>query len=261
MELLEEKGVDMAATSFLIYTSPFQRCIDTSLGIARHLPNTILRLELGLGEWMCERFFEDDLAPASRLLARQQETLARKQAEAFSLIAKNNNNAGDKSNTTKKNTMLPWVDYGYQALRTEFDFPEPYGDMLRRFDETRLHCMATAATTQPFSKHNKEDNSNSSISDIVVLFITHAVGVNALLDGFRNQLTRPIETGYCSISRVTRAHPSKPTTLLASPMTTPPPLPSPKEEKDNNDFHNAFVRSEWTVDLLASDNHIVNNNN
>ncbi|KAI7858619.1 hypothetical protein BDC45DRAFT_498745 [Circinella umbellata] len=255
----------MATTNVLIYTSPFQRCIDTSLGIARHLPNTILRLELGLGEWMCERFFEDDLAPASRLLARQQETLARKQAEAFSSIAKNNNNINKNGNTATKTTLLPWVDYGYQALRTEFDFPEHYGDMLRRFDDTRLHCMATAATTttiQPFSKNNKNDNSNSNggISNVVVLFITHAVGVNALLDGFRNQLTRPIETGYCSISRVTRVHPSKSTTLLTSPLTPPPPLPSPKEEKDSDDFHNAIIYSEWTVDLLASDIHIVDNN-
>ncbi|KAI9271773.1 histidine phosphatase superfamily [Phascolomyces articulosus] len=248
VELLQEKGVDMETTRILIYTSPFQRCIDTSLGIARHVPNTILRLELGLGEWMCERFFEDDIAPASRLLARQQEALARKQAEAFSSIAKNIH-----GNTTH----LPWVDYGYRALRNEFEFPERYGDMLKRFDEARIHCMATATTAAQLPKSPMIKESQS-ISDMVVLFVTHAVGVNALLDGFRNQLTRPIETGYCSISRVIRTHPSKPTSL-ASPITPPPSLPSPKEEKDTSDLHgSSMMRDEWTIDLLASDTHITN---
>ena len=222
MKLLEEQGVDLETTTVVIYTSPFQRCIDTSLGIARHVPNTVLRLELALGEWMSESFFEDDIAPASKLIARQQEALARQQAHAFSVA---------RSSGTKP--MLPLVDYGYRPLRTEFEFPERYGDMLKRFDEARLHCLATATSQLPKPAQHH----------MIMLFVTHAVGVNALLDGFRNQLTRPIETGYCSISRVTRMK------TLALPTT---PLPSPKEEKDSNELHS----DEWNIDILASDTHI-----
>ncbi|KAI8147326.1 histidine phosphatase superfamily [Fennellomyces sp. T-0311] len=225
VKLLKEQGVDLETTTVVIYTSPFQRCIDTSLGIAQHVPNTVLRLELGLGEWMCERFFEDDIAPAARLIARQQEALARRQAHAFSVA---------RSTGTKP--TLPLVDYGYRPLRMEFEFPERYGDMLKRFDEARLHCLATATLQLPKPAQHQ----------MIMIFVTHAVGVNALLDGFRNQLTRPIETGYCSISRVTRMK------TLALPTTPPPPLPSPKEEKDPNELYS----NEWTIDLLASDTHI-----
>ncbi|KAI9493519.1 histidine phosphatase superfamily [Zychaea mexicana] len=261
VELLEEVGVDLETTSVVIYSSPFQRCIDTSLGIARHVPNSILRLELGLGEWMCERFFDEDLAPASRLIARQQEALARQQAQAFASMAtktKNNNYSDYLGNTTALTTpvvpMLPWVDYGYRPLRTEFDFPERYGDMLRRFDEARMHCLATAQQLPP-QKTNKKTTACSS--HMILLFVTHAVGVNALLDGFRNQLTRPIETGYCSISRVTRTSHHLPSPIVmfpaASTTTISSALPSPKEEKDTSDLHE---RDEWTVDLLASDTHL-----
>lgn len=174
-------------TRIFIYTSPFQRCIDTSIGILRgmHQANNytfktpLLRLDLGLGEWMCERFF-DSICPASHLLSRQQEKLARLQAYSYSMMAKNMDNQEGLPPIT--------IDYAYKNPDIiEFDYPERYTDMIHRFEETRLHCLQKAS----------EKDSN-----FIVIFVTHAVGVNALLDGFRNKVTIPLESNYCSISCV-----------------------------------------------------------
>ena len=165
VNMMRQQNVDLNTTQVMIYTSPFQRCVDTSIGITKGLQKscpikTTLRLDLGLGEWMCERFF-DQICPAQHLLSRQIEKLARLQAYAYSMKAKNQSH------------VLPdmTIDYAYtNPTVQEFDFPERYTDMLHRFEETRLGCLKFKQPT-------------------VVIFVTHAVGVNALLDGFRNKVT------------------------------------------------------------------------
>jgi broad specificity phosphatase PhoE len=215
-------------TRIVIYTSPFQRCIDTSIGILRgmhrasnHTLTSILRLNLGLGEWMCERFF-DSVCPASHLLSRQQEKLARLQAYSYSMQAKNNHDG------------LPpiTIDYAYRNPDVvEFDYPERYTDMIRRFEETRLHCL------------QRED------ANTIIIFVTHAVGVNALLDGFRNKATIPLESNYCSISCVRHYN-----TVIDS--NSDQSDEEVGEYIDTSGYSTPSKSKKWSIELTMSDTHL-----
>ncbi|KAI9268702.1 histidine phosphatase superfamily [Sporodiniella umbellata] len=192
-ELMNQYSIDPGRV--VLYTSPFRRCVETSMGIVQAMPvKPVLRVEIGLGEWMCERFF-DAVCEADELVSQAHQRLAREQANAYA----------------RHQTPLK-VDYAYQSCRRGFDFPESYVDMVRRFEETRLACLKDQAR--------------------LVLFVTHAVGVNALLDGFRHHLTRPLQSNYCSVSIVSR------------------------QNKQGNDEY-ADPHSPWSVDMAMSDTHLL----
>lgn len=185
VRLMHDSNIDLTMARIVIYTSPFQRCLETALDIAQHFPcrNTTLRLELGLGEWMSEEFFNDPPSPASRLISRQQEQLARRQLASYKTAS----------------LTMPQVDYAHSSLCKEFTYPESYTDMVKRLEKTRMHCLQQS--------QEKE----------ITIFVTHAICCHALLDGFRGKQTRPLEVPYCSVSRI--IHTKQPN------IHTPPPSP------------------------------------
>jgi broad specificity phosphatase PhoE len=224
----------------IIYTSPFQRCIDTSIGIARGIEkfkiNTTpkLRMDIGLGEWMCERFF-DTICPAQHLISKQQEKLARQQAYSYSILAKKN------QQSENNNTILPplFIDYGYNNSNiNEFDYPERYTDMIHRFEETRINCL---------NQHNEQQT--------VLIFVTHAVGVNALLDGFRNRVTIPLESNYCSISCVRHGNNTSKNSLIDA---TSDQSDQEEEEEDCEYLDNSSpTKLKWFIDTVMYDKHLL----
>ncbi|KAI8082175.1 histidine phosphatase superfamily [Thamnidium elegans] len=235
IEMMRAQKLDIRNTKIVVYSSPFQRCIDTSIGIIKGIQNTVkttptLRLDIGLGEWMCERFFEY-VCPAQYLVSRQYEKLARKQAYSYSMLAKNN--------TQTDGDVLPTlnIDYAYSnSNQTEFDFPERYTDMIHRFEETRLHCLENANSLK------KADES------VVVIFVTHAVGANALLDGFRNKVTIPLESNYCSISCVRRSNPLVNMSDL-----------SDQSDEDSEEYRTGFnfpSKSTWYIETAMYNRHL-----
>ncbi|KAI8884816.1 phosphoglycerate mutase-like protein [Backusella circina FSU 941] len=213
--LIKQQNLD--TTKITIYSSPFQRCIDTSLSMIEGMAlSATLRLEVGLGEWMSDRFF-DDVCPAQMLINQQYEQIARLQAYNYS---------------AQNNSLLLKMDYAYQSVQSEFDFPERYTDMLQRFDETRFHCL---------QEHQ----------DGVIIFVTHAAGANALLDGFRNKLTRPLESNYCSISCVKYKYEE---CMDLSDQ-------SDEElyfgyDNNNNNVSSSSASSKWSIELEMSDTHL-----
>ncbi|KAF7726214.1 hypothetical protein EC973_009012 [Apophysomyces ossiformis] len=245
VDLMNERNIAVDKATIVIYTSPFQRCIDTAIGLVRGMAAQtqvsvqppVIRLQLGLGEWMCERFF-DEVCPASHLLSRQQEALARQQALTYAARANNNETILD---THGKNLVLPplIIDYGYRAETTEFDFPERYTDMLQRFNQVREECVSQAGVGLP-----KDCKSNGPV---VTILVTHAVGVNALLDSFRNRITRPVETSYCSVSCVQ---------WKKSQATLDISDQSEEEEVEPVEFLGGGVKPRWCIDLEVSDIHL-----
>lgn len=230
------QNINLNDATVIMYTSPFQRCIDTSIGVMkglykssstwRHQP--VLRIDLGLGEWMSEKFF-NDVCPASKLLSKQYEKLARKQAFTFSVLAKNTS-----LTFSDQNDLLPpfKMDYGYYNPHcTEFNFPERYIDMIQRFQDTRIYCL-----------------NNSQQQQEIIIFITHAIGVHALLDGFRNQVTIPLESNYCSISCVRH------TSYLQESSD------QSEEEPDSSEFSEStpipIKSNSWFIELSMSDSHL-----
>ncbi|KAI8390127.1 histidine phosphatase superfamily [Blakeslea trispora] len=216
-EMITQQKMD--SPSVVIYTSPFQRCIDTSIGIAQQLPwDVTLRLDLGLSEWLSEQFFES-VCPAAHLLGRQQERLARQQTMAYSMRAKGLTDPCFPSHLL--------IDYGHQSQYTEFEYPEEYTDMIQRFETTRVECLKQA---------NKENKT-------VVIFVTHAVGANALLDGFRNRVTIPLKSNYCSISHV-------------RPYTKTTHMLSSDQSEDEFESEYDTTRTVWKIELAMSDTHL-----
>ncbi|KAI8977057.1 histidine phosphatase superfamily [Mycotypha africana] len=214
----EDDDQSAAATYIIIYTSPFQRCIDTSLGLIRGFCTSnkttddteeelsfTLKLDLGLTEWMSESLFEEGIdCSASQFLTRQHEKLARQQAYTYSVSAASRNSKKFITGDIDESLILPpalQIDYAYRNPNfTELEFPENYNDMIQRFEQTRRSCLKNAAIQQ----QDHYSSIKSSTDNVIVIFVTHAVGVNALLDGFRNQTTIPLESKYCSISCLRR---------------------------------------------------------
>lgn len=246
--MMRKQNIDIRNANIVIYSSPFQRCIDTSIGIVKGIQKSktktpTLRMDIGLGEWMCERFF-DSVCPAPYLLSRQQEKLARQQAYSYSMLAK-------KKLITKEEEekLLPtlMIDYAYKnPSQTEFDYPERYTDMIHRFEDTRLNCLESCLAMS--NKKQSVDESQST----VIIFVTHAVGVNALLDGFRNRVTIPLESNYCSISCVRHYNSS---TIIAD--SSDQSDEDCEYMQDHNGGFNSPSKPTWLIDTAMYDRHLL----
>lgn len=136
----------------------------------------ILKLDLGLGEWQSDHVNPEDEAGPDDIVVRQEadmlsfqhEQLARQQAAAFA---------------AKRRPPFQ-VDYAYRSHTSQLIYPEDYTQVVDRFENVGKRAL-------------KEQDPGT-----VLIFCTHAVGVNMLLDTFRGQLTRPVETGYCCVASV-----------------------------------------------------------
>ncbi|KAI7861952.1 histidine phosphatase superfamily [Spinellus fusiger] len=244
IQMMQQNNLCPEKATIVLYTSPFQRCVDTAIGIAKGMSETndcrppVLCLELGLGEWMSDHFF-DTVCPAQAMMARQQESLARRQAYTYTAAARPTAHI----DYTKALPPLT-IDYSYSSSRTEFDFPEDYTDMLDRFNDTRKRCLERGCLPKT--------TASTSSGLVVPVFITHAVGVNALLDSFRNRMTRPIEVGYCAL------------TLLHSNTMAPPLDSSDQSDADQDEFESeigmpvlsAAFKHRWTVSSGVSNHHL-----
>lgn len=249
---------DIRNPNIIVYSSPFQRCVDTSIGILKGIQKEqrkwttlpVLRLDLGLGEWMCERFF-DSICPAQHLLSRQQEKLARKQALSYSLMAKKSAQENPLPSLT--------IDYAYSnSTIHEFDYPERYTDMIDRFEETRLNCLENAERTKfkmatKDQEENKQQQQQQQQQPTVVIFVTHAVGVNALLDGFRGRVTIPLESHYCSISCVRRIPTSASSNIELSDQSDED---CEFIEGGGGGYQSPSTKPKWIIDTVMFSDHL-----
>ncbi|KAI8341777.1 histidine phosphatase superfamily [Chlamydoabsidia padenii] len=274
-ELIKQQRQGMVSPPIIvIYSSPFQRCIDTSIGIIKGLEQhidpqypPILRMDLGLGEWMSDQFYDDISCSGPQFLARHQEELARRQAMHYQQLSllQHDSPPSPPPCTNDDDTMeqqqqqqqpfsflLPpmTVDYGYHSSQyTDFDFPESYTDMLHRFDQTRRQCI-DHATRLP-----KKYKICHTASPVFVIMVTHAIGINALLDSFRNTTTRPVKTPYCCISRFQY----KPDLKSATSILKKAQNILENDEDDDGWLDPTSLKIEqpkWIPDLIADDTHL-----
>ncbi|CAO3592343.1 unnamed protein product [Absidia cylindrospora] len=275
----QRKSMTTAAPIILVYTSPFQRCIDTSIGIIKGLEGYIdsqypplLRMDLGLTEWMSDQFYDEIYCSGSQFLARHQEQLARRQAMHYHQLHLQHhdsppsppptNDDSDDDDSSKKTISQPFllppltIDYSYHSSQyTDFHFPESYPDMLKRFNYTRQQCIAQSSF--PFLP--KKYQHYSASASTYVIMVTHGIGINALLDSFRNTATRPIKTPYCCISRFQYKR-----SFSSSSISGNKSHSFAKPDNDNDDDDDGwldptsltFEQWKWVPDLLASDSHL-----
>jgi broad specificity phosphatase PhoE len=127
IDLLREKDIKLENSTVIFITSPFQRCIDTTLGVARglqHPKQSFLRLEPAAGEWMTERFFEELNCTAHQMTQRKIQDIARNHMEVSKILS---------------------MDWQYSPVRKEFVYPESMSDMQDRYDDLRRSLDAMIA--------------------------------------------------------------------------------------------------------------------
>lgn len=217
IDLLREKDIKLENSTIVFVTSPFQRCIDTTLGIARgiqHPKQSFLRLEPAAGEWMTERFFEEVNCTAPQMIQRKIQDIARNHLEV-----------------TKVLTM----DWQYSPVRNEFNFPESMSDMQDRYDELRQSLDTMIARDIEANRIGMMQQDMKS-RDIVVVVVTHAAGINALLESYKQESTL-LETPYCCVSRVRFK-------------------PSIANDSDSGEEEDPVMNGKWIVDMEVSTKHL-----
>ncbi|RUS27670.1 histidine phosphatase superfamily [Jimgerdemannia flammicorona] len=199
-DLAKEKAALNPDFRVVIYTSPFQRCVDTTLGLAQGFheackpvlgragrPNhplstttntatsdsaktaPLIRLEPGLSEWMSDEWF-DEVCPASHVISRRLQDLAIANAQVSRYAA---------------------VDWGYKAVEQQFTYPESFNGMVARIGRTKRRLLEAI---------RKETEEMEEDKEVVVILVTHACVVNALLESFKEEPTL-LETEYCCLSK------------------------------------------------------------
>ncbi|GAB5591556.1 hypothetical protein Unana1_06456 [Umbelopsis nana] len=182
IDLLREKDIKLENTTVVFVCSPFQRCIDTAVGIARglqHAKQTFLRLEPAAGEWMTERFFDEVECTAQQMTQRKIQDIARNHAQISKVLS---------------------MDWHYTPIRSEFVYPETRIEMEERFDEMRRSLDTMIARDVKANRIGMVQQ-DMKRRDIVIVLVTHAAGINALLESYKQESTL-LETPYCCVSRV-----------------------------------------------------------
>jgi len=139
------------------------------VGIARglqHAKQTFLRLEPAAGEWMTERFFEEVECTAQQMVQRKIQDIARNHVEISKVLS---------------------MDWQYSPIRDEFVFPEKRPEMEERFDELRRSLDTIIARDLKANRIGMLQQ-DMKRRDIVVVLITHAAGINALLESYKQVL-------------------------------------------------------------------------
>jgi hypothetical protein len=136
------------------------------VGIAhglQHAKQVFLRLEPAAGEWMTERFFEDVECTAQKMVKRKIQDIAGNHAKISKVLS---------------------MDWQYSPMRDEFVFPEKRSEMEERFSDLRryLDVMITSDIKANRIGMVKQDMKRR---DIVVVIVTHAAGINALLESYK----------------------------------------------------------------------------
>ncbi|CAO3677419.1 unnamed protein product [Umbelopsis ramanniana] len=216
IDLLREKDVKLENSTIVFLCSPFQRCIDTAVGIARglqHAKQTFLRLEPAAGEWMTERFFEEVECTAQQMVQRKIQDIARNHVEISKVLS---------------------MDWQYSPIRDEFVFPEKRPEMEERFDELRRSLDTMIARDLKANRIGMLQQ-DMKRRDIVVVLITHAAGINALLESYKQESTL-LETPYCCVSRARYK-------------------PSMAEDSDSGE-EDITTKGQWIVDMEVSSKHL-----
>lgn len=175
LDLLREKDIKIENTTVIFLCSPFQRCIDTAVGIARglqHAKQTFLRLEPAAGEWMTERFFDEVECTAQQMMQRKIQDIARNHAQISKVLS---------------------MDWHYSPIRNEFVYPETMAEMQERFDELRRSLDTMIARDVKANRIGMVQQ-DMKRRDIVIVLVTHGAGINASLESYKQVRRRHVLT-------------------------------------------------------------------
>jgi broad specificity phosphatase PhoE len=182
---------------FVIHTSPFLRCVQTSLALAMALPTRpTMRIDAFLGEWMTPDYFEDIAAPPSMgelaySAKHYMAVLAReKSSPDLSLRAK-----------TRRAGALGEREFAYDTSRVTLDGPHDVHQFGSggEYGETwpEMHDRFRRGLQKLIDFYNKPKATHELRT--VVILVTHGAGCNAMLGAVSG---RPVlkDVGLCALS-------------------------------------------------------------
>ncbi|ORY85525.1 histidine phosphatase superfamily [Protomyces lactucae-debilis] len=185
-------------TRFVIHTSPFLRCIQTSLALAAALPTRpVLRIDAFLGEWMTPDYYKDIQPPPamSELVQSARQTiqsLVRKRKLAVEANAEPQNFSS---------SVLQDSDFPYDPSNVQLDIAwdsqqfGPGGELGEDWPE--MHDRVRRGLHRLIDNFDQPTSSNQPRT--VVILVSHAAGCNAMLGAVTG---RPVlkDVELCSLS-------------------------------------------------------------
>lgn len=246
---------------FIIHTSPFLRCVQTSLALASTLVQEngsckpLLRVDCSLGEWMTPDYYADIQAPPPmiELAAHARYYLAQlaktppssPEALAIGAIKAQSKDTKAKMPTKEEGVVdTRQVDIDWTWQSSLFGEGGEYGE-----EWPEMHSRFRQSLRMTIDHYSDKHNYSSMIraQEVTVIMVTHGAGCNAMIGAVSGQ---PVlkDVGIASLSHAVlrdsyRADAearhsrkisseyaltlSASTTHLTSPSSTPPSTASP----------------------------------
>lgn len=162
---------------YVIHSSPYLRCLQTALIMAKSLHRPILRIDAFLGEWMNPEYFESSVAPPDDMVDSAIYYL------------------------THSDTSSVHVDWAWNArlFGDAGEYGEEWPEMHARF-RGALERLVGYYSTPPAQR---TDHSNLCTQNEIVIMVTHGAGVNAMISAVSR---RPVlhDVGLASISHAVK---------------------------------------------------------
>lgn len=161
---------------YVIHTSPYLRCLQTSLAMASRLGMPVLRVDAWLGEWMNPEYFDHGAPPDDMV------------SGALYWLEQND-------------TSSVHVDWGWDTHRfgTGGEYGEEWPEMHTRFRQG-LGKLIEYYSTTPSAR---PETSGLCTHNEIVIMVTHGAGCNAMISAVSR---RPVlhDVGLASISHAVR---------------------------------------------------------
>lgn len=233
---------------FVIHTSPFLRCIQTSLALASKLIDEgssvkpLLRIDCSLGEWMTPDYYSDIQAPPpmSELAAHARYYLAQlaktppSSPEAFAIGATKStaSNHGTRAPTKEEGVVdVQHVEIDWTWQSSLFGYGGEYGE-----EWPEMHSRFRQSLRKTIDHYCDKSNYSSMVraQEVTLVMVTHGAGCNAMIGAVSGQ---PVlkDVGIASLSHAE---------LKAASRT------------DSGTRQRSKISSQYTLDLSASTAHL-----
>lgn len=209
----------------IIHTSPFLRCIQTSISLGTQLPTKpLLRIDAWLGEWLSSDYYAEITPPPSSelMVANAKMEYLRPGYLAGNIAPDDGTGAYAPPRPTHAVAVNEGIPEGYVQHardRLTFDFHwdsarfgdggelgEEWTSMLKRSRRGFINILNYYCTpeSQPSEEEEEEE------VDTVLVLVTHGSGANALLGAMTDQpVLRDIGTGSITMGVRTEGTPPR----------------------------------------------------
>lgn len=192
----ERNSTQKSHRRYIIHSSPFLRCVQTSLALASTLAREsghkpLLRIDCCLGEWMTPDYFKDIQCPPA--MTEMASDACYRLSQNLRYLNRQSSVSLDMSNSTsnRASNTVPFIELGLGIDDIELDlswkstllgdggkYGEDWPEMHTRFRESLGNLIKYYSF---MSKDHNLGPANSEERDPIVILVTHGAGCNAMI--------------------------------------------------------------------------------